>query len=132
MNMHTNLRNRILLGAAAISVAGVLGGAAFTDSVGFSNATQTVGYGSQTVTGATATNVSYRLSADGTDISEVDITFNGDVSASTVKIGFNGTALTETCSAGTYTTGSPGSTAVACIGLSQPVATTTSTNISVN
>ncbi|HUE57990.1 MAG TPA: hypothetical protein VMO88_00270 [Acidimicrobiales bacterium] len=130
--MSINFKNRIFLGAAAIGVAGTMGAAAFTNSVSFSQASQTVGYGTQTVTGATATNVAYKLSADGTDITEVDVTFSGNVSTSTVQIGFNGAALTESCSAGTYTTGTPGSTAVVCGGLSQPVASTTSTNISVN
>lgn len=130
--MSINLRNRVLLGAAIVGVVGAVGGAAFTDSVGFSQPTQTVGYGSQTVSGATATNVAYKLSGDGTNITEVDVTFSGDVSSSTVKIGFNGTTLTESCSAGTYTTGTPGSTAVVCGSLTQPVASTTATNISVN
>ena len=130
--MRINMKHRVLMGVAALGVAGAVGGAAFTDSVGFSSPSQTVGYGSQTVTGATATNVAYKLTTDGSQITEVDITFSGDVSASTVKIGFNGATLTETCSAGTYTTGTPGSTAVACTGLTQPVAATTATNISVN
>ena len=130
--MQMNLKHKIVTAVAAVGVAGALGGAAFTDSVGFSNASQTVGYGTQTVTGATATDVAYKLSADGTNITEVDVTFSGDVSTSTVKIGFNGASLTETCSADTYTTGTPGSTAVVCSGLTQPVATTTATNISVN
>jgi hypothetical protein len=112
---------------AVVVVIGALaaGGAAFT-------ATNTVppstaGYGSSTVSGATATDIVYGLSADGTDINTATITFTGDLSSDTVKAGFESASLT-TCSAPVFASGSSTST---CSGYTESTAASTTFNVAV-
>ncbi|HXR41803.1 MAG TPA: hypothetical protein VN738_05300 [Acidothermaceae bacterium] len=85
-----------IIGAAAIVAALAAGGSAFTNSNTLPAAV-TVGYGTQSISGATATDISYALSADGKTIVSETITFTGDLSgaAVTVNTGWNGGALTE-------------------------------------
>ena len=66
---------------AVVVVIGAIaaGGAAFTASNTVSDSV--AGYGTSNITGATATDVHYTLSADGTDINTVLITFTGDLSS---------------------------------------------------
>jgi len=85
-----------IIGAAAIVAALAAGGSAFTASNTLPSAV-TVGYGTQSVTGATATDIKYTLSADGKTIDSETITFTGDLTSTaiTVSTGWNGGSLTE-------------------------------------
>jgi hypothetical protein len=112
----------VLIGAIAA------GGAAFTDSNSVPNTT--AGYGTSTISGATATDIAYTLNGDGTQITGATITFSGDVSSDTVKAGFETDALT-TCSAPVYTTGSPGSSVSTCSGYTESTAGSASFNVAV-
>jgi len=91
--MHTKTK---IVSAAAIVAALAAGGSAFTASNTLPAAV-TVGYGTQSVTGATATDITYTLSTDGKTIDSETITFSGDLSATTVTVstGWNGGNLTE-------------------------------------
>jgi hypothetical protein len=79
---------------AAIAVIGAVaaGGAAFTagnvvpDSV--------AGYGESQVTGGTVDSLTYGFSSDGSNVTSATIVFEGDTSADTAQIGFNGTTGT--------------------------------------
>jgi hypothetical protein len=111
---------------AVVVVVGAIaaGGAAFTAS----NTVQAsvAGYGTSTITGATATDVHYTLSADGTQINTVLITFNSDLTGDTVQAGFGTDALT-TCGA---PTAGPNST-VTCSGYTQNTGTSATFNVAV-
>ena len=102
------------------------GGAAFTASNTVPNTT--AGYGTSTITGATATDIAYTLNADGTQISGATITFTGDLSNDTVKAGFETSALT-TCSTPVYD-GSTSSTTT-CSGYTESTASSSTFNVAV-
>jgi hypothetical protein len=120
---------------AAVAVIGALaaGGAAFTNTITgnpVSNGT-TAGYANITVNGATLNDANYSFDSTGANITAVNLTFSGNVSADTVQVGFNGAASLTTCAAGTYTTGTPGTTAVTCT-VSEATASATSLNVLVS
>jgi hypothetical protein len=101
------------------------GGAAFTAANTLPPST--AGYGSSTVSGATATDIVYGLSTDGTQINSATITFTGDLSNDTVKAGFETSDLT-TCSAPVFASGSSTST---CSGYTESTASSTTFNVAV-
>lgn len=116
----------------AIAVVALLGavatGSAFT--AGNTVPASVAGYGTSTVSGATATSLTYTLSADGTTISAADLVFTGDQTGRTVKAGF-GTAALTSCTVGTYdSTGNK--TPVTCSGYTQSTATSASFNVAVS
>lgn len=80
-------RTRRTILAVALIGALAVGGAAFTASNTFSGPS-VAGYGNESITGASVTNTHYVLSADGTKIDEVDLTFAEDHVGDTVKAGF--------------------------------------------
>lgn len=84
---------------AATAVAGLVaaGGSAVTESNTIANSV--AGYGTSTVSGATATSVVHTLSADGTTIRSTLITFSASVQNRTVKAAF-GSADLESCTVG--------------------------------
>ena len=96
---------------AVVVVIGAIaaGGAAFTASNTVPNTT--AGYGTSTITGATATDIAYGLNATGTQITSATITFTGDLSNDTVKAGFETSNLT-TCSAPVFASATHAYTAV--------------------
>ena len=102
------------------------GGAAFTASN--TVPPTTAGYGTSTITGATATDIAYTLNADGTQITDATITFTGDLSNDTVKAGFETSNLT-TCSAPVYN-GTTSSTST-CSGYAESTAASASFNVAV-
>lgn len=102
------------------------GGAAFTASNTVPNTT--AGYGTSTITGATATDIVYGLSSDGTQINTATITFTGDLSNDTVKAGFETNNLT-TCSAPVYD-GTTSSTST-CSGYTESTASSSTFNVAV-
>ena len=101
------------------------GGAAFTAANTLPPST--AGYGSSTVSGATATDIVYGLSTDGTQINTATITFTGDLSNDTVKAGFETDDLT-TCTAPVFASGSSTST---CSGYTESTASSTTFNVAV-
>ncbi|MGH8890902.1 MAG: hypothetical protein ACRDV3_14230 [Acidothermaceae bacterium] len=84
-----------IVSAAAIVAALAAGGSAFTASNTLPAAT--VGYGSVTVTGATATDIAYSLTADGTKIAQEVITFSTAPTGATVTAGWDGQATLGAC-----------------------------------
>jgi hypothetical protein len=104
---------------AAVAVVGALaaGGAAFTDNIGGSPITggTVAGYATSAVSGATATDVNYTLSPNGTQITAVNFTFADKLDGDTLKLAFDNAALypclgtqtdaTGVIAPGTYTAG---------------------------
>ena len=110
----------VLIGAIAA------GGAAFTAANTVPDTT--AGYGTSHITGATATDIKYTLSADGTQINSALITFTGDLSNDTVQAGFEASNLT-TCSAPVYD-GTTSSTST-CSGYTESTASSSTFNVAV-
>jgi hypothetical protein len=88
--------------AIAIAAAAVIatGGAALTQS----NSVQAsvAGYGTSSISGATATEVTYTLSANGQQITDAAIVFDGDMTDRTIKAGFDNDATLRSCSLDSY------------------------------
>jgi hypothetical protein len=77
---------KIILAVAVIGAVAA-GGVAFTAA---NTVPATIaGYDNQVVSGATATDVHYDLSDDGTTVDAVEVTFSTDVTGKHVQIGFN-------------------------------------------
>ncbi len=131
-------KTRRIIAAVAVIALLAAGGAAFTASIqGLDGNNANIGFGSETVTGATATAVNYTLDTAGQNIESVAVTLTGDFSAAdntTTPYSFlgnltdgtgaagSGTPVgTSTCVAGSE---SAGSTVVTCTPTS-PVAVNT-------
>jgi hypothetical protein len=113
------------------------GASAFTNSLSFTNSNTTVAYGSENVTGATVSSISYGLSTDGSTINSVTFITTTDTHGSQAAVGFSvgGVAgATTACDAGTYVSGT--GTTYVCdnggSGIGQSVAAITATNIVVD
>jgi hypothetical protein len=91
-----------LIGALAIAGIAAAGGTAFTAS-NTQAASQVVGYGSTTISGATVSSMAYNLNAAGDNVNTVTLVLVGDTTGSAVSIGFNG-GTTTGCGTGTFTT----------------------------
>lgn len=114
---------------AGIVAAGAIGGvAAFT--AGNTVPASVAGYGSATVSGATATAIDYTLSADGTTITGASVVFNSDLTGKTVAAGFNSGAQSD-CTLGVYNALASTHTAT-CSGFSQSTAGATTFSVSVS
>jgi hypothetical protein len=87
------------------------------------------GYGTSNISGATATALTYTLSADGTQINSAALTFQGDVTNRTIKAGFGTDNLTA-CTIGAYNAGTT-STPVTCSGFTQSTNTSATFNVAV-
>lgn len=97
------MSRRTKIFAGTILVAAVAaGGSAFTASNTVPN--KTVGYGTNTVSGATVSSIGYNTNAAGSNIDSVSLVLAGDTTGSAVSIGFNGGATTS-CGTGTYNAG---------------------------
>jgi hypothetical protein len=112
------------IGALAIAGAIAAGGSAFTAANTLPRTTSVHGYGQETITGVTATTVTYVLNAAKDTVTEVDLVLSGDTTGDTIKIGFNGAAPAACSGAGDNTAVT--STSYACTGLTQAVGTWTS------
>lgn len=125
--------NRMTRIAAAVAVIGAVaaGGAAFTASEVLP--TNVAGYGTTSVTGGTVSDLKYTLSTDGQYIDSASLTFQGDVTGDTIGIGFDtySSGALQSCTVGTYTTGTPGSTAVTCTFTPSAITTTDQANVHV-
>jgi hypothetical protein len=103
-------KTRVLLAVGAIGVIAA-GGSAFTDAFAFPKSTQVVAYGTQTVAGATATQVTYNINATGDNIDTVTLVITGDITTGyVVKSAFNSDNLSA-CTIGAV---NAGSTTVTC------------------
>lgn len=91
---------RMLVAGAILAGALAAGGAAFTNS-NTQPASQVLGYGTTTVSGATVNSIAYNLSADGSNVDTVTLTLAGDTTSSAVSIAFN-TGASTSCGTGTY------------------------------
>lgn len=123
------MRNSLKIAAAGgVAVLVAATGSAFTaaNTVPASVA----GYGTSTISGATATALNYTLAADGATITAAALTFTGNQTGKTVKAGF-GTAALTACTVGTFdATGN--TTPVTCSGYTQSTATSSSFNVAVS
>jgi hypothetical protein len=116
----------------ALALSFVMVAAGTTSSMALTNSNSvpatTVGYGTSTISGATATSIVYTLNGSGTQITGAALTFTGDITTGkVVKAGFGGDALT-TCTIGSY---ADPSTAVACAGFTQASSTASAFNVAV-
>ncbi len=122
----------------ALVLIGVLAtaGAAFTASNSLPNTT--AGYGTSTITGATASKIVYTLSSDGTQITGATLdlhtaTASDLTSGYTVEAGFNSASLTG-CSVDTTfgTNGTDGTnTQFTCTGFTQSTSNASTFNVAV-
>jgi hypothetical protein len=120
-------KTKRVIGAIAVIAAIAAGGAAFTAS---NTVPDTVaGYGTSNISGATVTAMHYTLNADGTEITDASLTFDGDQTGNVVKAGFGTDALT-TCTVGSYDSGTD-STPASCSGYTQSTATSATFNVAV-
>jgi hypothetical protein len=101
------------------------GGAAFT--AGNTVPDTVAGYGTSNITGATVTALHYTLNADGTQITDAALTFQGDQTHNVVKAGFGTDALT-TCTVGSY---DGASTPATCSGFTQSTHDSATFNVAV-
>ena len=92
------------LGAAVAAVVLAAGATAFTASNSLPAASVTKGYGSQTITGVTATSVTYNTNVSGDTITSVGLVLTGDTTARTIKIAFNDAAPATCSDAGVFDT----------------------------
>jgi hypothetical protein len=120
-------KTKRIIGAFVVIAAIAAGGAAFTASNTVPNTV--AGYGTSNITGATVTAMHYTLNADGTQITDAALTFDGDQTGNVVKAGFGTDALT-TCAVGSYNSGAD-TTDVTCTGYTQPTATSATFNVAV-
>ena len=113
-----------LVGSAA-AVALVAPASTASNTVAASSA----GFGTSTISGATATNVAYTLSTDGTQITAASIVFSGNLTGFTVKAGFGSTAGT-TCTLAAHNT-TDNTTTASCTGYTQTISSASSFNVAV-
>jgi hypothetical protein len=119
-----------LLAGAAVVAALFAGTAGYTAS-NTQPPSQVLGYGTTTVSGATATAISYTLSTSGSVVNDVNLTLTGDTSTSNVSVSFNTGNTPSTCGTGTYV--SPSTTYTCNVSsLSQATSGITATNVIVN
>jgi hypothetical protein len=107
---------------AAGSIAAVVAlGSAFTASNTLPAASVSLGYASQTITGVTATAVTYNENVPGDTITSVGLVLTGDTTGMTIGIAFNDAAPATCSGSGSFALGS---TTYSCV-VSQPVGGTT-------
>ena len=114
----------------AVAVAGVVaagGGSAFTASNTIPNTV--AGYGTSTISGATANSIVYGFSSDSTQITSATIVFAGNLAGKNVKAGF-GTGASTVCTVAAHDSGANTTTAT-CSGFTQDTATAAAFNVAV-
>lgn len=129
---------RVLVSALGVGALVFAGASAFTNSLPFTNSNTTVAYGSENVSGATVSSISYGLSSDGSTIESVTFTTTTDTHGSQAAVGFSVAGVaqaTTACNTGTFSSGT-GDTTYVCDdgggGIGQSVAAITATNIVVD
>ena len=90
----------------AVALAGVLaaGGSAFTAGNTLPAASVTKGYGSQTISGVTASSVTYNTNTAGDTITSMGLVLGGDTTGKVIQIAFNDAAPATCSGAGTFAT----------------------------
>src|SRR4051812_8424892 len=116
---------KIVVAIAAIAAI-VAGGAAFTASN--TVPASIAGYATSSISGATATALTYTLSADGTQITGASLTFTGDQTGRRIAAGF-GTDDLNVCTVGAF---AAGKTSVTCTGFGQNTAASATFNVAVS
>jgi hypothetical protein len=115
-------KTKSIIAAVAVIALLAAGGAAFTNSIAsFGSNNDQIGYASDTIIGATATNLQYQLSPNNTKIDQVLVTLQGDYTSGSATNGsdtfqglFNNDASTKvTCTPANAVDGS-GNTVVTC------------------
>ncbi|MDQ1629103.1 MAG: hypothetical protein QOI54_2847 [Actinomycetota bacterium] len=91
-----------LLGALAIAGVIATAGSAFTASNEVPTPSVVKGYGSQTITGVTASAITYNTNAAGDTITSVGLTLATDTTGKTIQVAFNDAAPATCSDAGTY------------------------------
>ena len=120
-------RTKRIIGAIVVIAAIAAGGAAFTAS---NTVPDTVaGYGTSNISGATVTAMHYTLNADGTQITDASLTFQGDQTGNVVKAGFGSNGLTD-CTVGSFDS-TAHTTPATCSGYTQSTATSATFNVAV-
>ena len=122
------MRKTILAGALAAGALAVAVGSASTASSTIPPSF--AGYGTSTISGASATSLVYTLAADGKTITGADLIFTGDVRARTVKAGFGTSDLTGCTVSQTLDGGS--NTTVTCSGFTQDTTASSAFNVAVS
>jgi hypothetical protein len=121
-------KTRSIFGAVAVVAALSAGGAAFTASS--TVPASVAGYGTSTISGATATALNYTLAADGATITAAALTFTGNQTGRIIKAGF-GTAALTACTVGTYDSTAL-TTPATCSGYTQSTASSSTFNVAVS
>jgi hypothetical protein len=109
--------NKRIIAAIAVIALLAAGGAAFTTQIsGLDGTSNNIGFGKETINGATATDVHYNLSTDGQYVDTVAVTLTGDYSSGyDIQGGFvpnsGDPATLIGCTPGSFTSGS---TVVTC------------------
>ncbi len=125
------MRKMTVAGMLTVGAIALAAGSASTASNTVPNSV--AGYGTSTISGATATSLDYTLSADGSQITGANLVFQGDQTGRTISAGFGSDAL-RSCTVGTYTPGllgAQGTTSVTCSGFSQSTAASSTFNVAV-
>lgn len=94
---------KILVSLALVGVVAA-GGSAFTAGNTMPATDAVKGYGSQTISGVTATAVNYNTNTAGDTITSVGLVLTGDTTAKTIQIAFNDAAPATCSGTGTFTT----------------------------
>lgn len=96
------MKTRKALGALALAGVAAAAGAAFTASNTLPGGSATLGYGSQEISGVTATSVSYNTNDAGDTVESVGLVLVGDTTGKLIKIGFNDATPTACSDTGSY------------------------------
>lgn len=121
-------KTKRIIVAVALICALAAGGAAYTASNTIPDSV--AGYGTDTITGATATTIHYVLSTDGQTITGVDLTFNGNLTGDTVQAGFDGNGAPTDCTVGSYDSANQ-TTPATCASMTESTASSASLNVAV-
>ena len=112
---------RRILGSLALAGLVAASGSAFTAGNTLPAADAVKGYGSQTISGVTATSVTYNTNPPGDTITSVGLVLTNDTTAKVIKIAFNDAAPATCSGTGAFLTAS---TTYSCTA-TQPVGTAT-------
>lgn len=115
---------KILLGGVGLAGVLAVGSSASTGSNELPATSVVKGYGSQEITGVTATSVTYNTNTAGDTITSVGLVLTGDTTLKTIQIAFNDAAPATCSAAGTYAVAPDDETTYSCT-VTQAVGTAT-------
>ena len=93
---------KMLLGGVALAGVLAVGGSAFTAATTLPESSVVKGYGSQTITGVTATAVTYNTNTAGDTITSVGLVLTDDTTSMTIQIAFDDAAPATCTGSGSY------------------------------